>query len=121
MDNHTAWVVNPDIITAAINSLVKAVWATLTFMGLSLIGTFLYIWKRHELSQEKSFEGIKTELKAISHDFKEEVVRMAHSLETISGTLFDRQRDIEIRMEKQETRCDERSKSYSRRTTDQEG
>jgi len=94
-----SWLANPDMISSAIKVLATVVCAAFAFLTTSLVGILLYIWQDHKKAIEK-----------MSAEFKSEVGRLAHSLETISETLFDRQRSIEIRMGEHETRCEERNK-----------
>lgn len=110
------WVIRPDVVTSAIKALVWVVGGALSFLGASLIGTLLYIWTEHKKEMSKMTENVKSEIKGISSDLKSEIGRVAGSLETISSTLFDRQRAVEIRIGEQETRCEERHLNHRRAT-----
>lgn len=105
----------PDLITQAIKLLAGAVGV----LTASLVGVLLYIWQDHKKKMEDISVTMQNKIKEVSSDFKEEINRIAKSLETISSTLFDRQREVEIRIGEQETRCEERHNQ--RRVTDNKG
>ena len=96
----------PDQIAYAIKLLVLVVGVLAT----SLVGVILYVWNKHTGEMRQISIDVQYEFKAISVEFKAEITRVRETLETISTTLFDRQRVIEIKQVEHVTRCEERHK-----------
>jgi hypothetical protein len=94
----------PDLITQAIKLLAGAV----VILTTALVAVMLYIWHDHKGKMQDIANTMQNKFESISSEFKEEIKSVAKSLETISCTLFDRQRIVEQRLCEQETRCEER-------------
>lgn len=98
------YVAHPDVVSQAIRILAATVGALFT----ALIAVLLYIWHSHTKKIDDISATMQRKFESISIEFKNDISGMARSLENISNTLFDRQREVEDRIGRQETRCEER-------------
>lgn len=96
----------PDQIAYAIKLLVAAICVLAT----ALVGVILYVWNKHTGEVKTISLDVQAKIESISVEFKTEIRRVAESLETISSTLFDRQRIIESKVDKRDAICEERHK-----------